>query len=82
MQGIPSLRAYGLQVLGSLLGVVSFGTLAFAGPAFGNPTVWFVVAGCIAAVLLYGNRVALIAGMVCVIALPVYLRQLPDPETW
>jgi hypothetical protein len=82
MAGIAPLKAYGLQVLGSVLGVCGFALLSFAGPSFGNPTVWFVLVGGIVAVLLYGHRVAFIAAIVCTLAFPVYLRQLPDPETW
>ena len=52
LRSVPPLRAYAVDITGSMLGIVAFTALAFLGA---GPTAWFVVTGAMLLVLALGT---------------------------
>lgn len=78
MRGMPVLKAYGWNLLGSLLGVMaSFAVSAFWTP----PAVWFAIAFLMILVFEYGDRVELGLGALCSLASVIVLT-LPVSTGW
>ena len=79
MHGLPPLRAYSLNVLGSLVGVILITALAFLGT---GPLLWWVLgaAGVLASIWMVEPR-RTIPSLLAVAAVLAGLRALP-PEPW
>jgi hypothetical protein len=92
MKQLPSLRAYGINLSGSLAGMALFSLLAFLhlGPAW-----WLLLGFLLLAPLVVNHRLTLVvlAVVICVVAIPepntfwspyyrIDLNQLPPPGDW
>lgn len=82
MEGLPPLRAYTLDVAGSLLGIIAFSVLGSVGGVWGSPVVWFAVTGIVAGWLLRRHRLAFSGAAAVTVLLVVSLRLLPDQANW
>ncbi|MFO1540214.1 MAG: spermidine synthase [Chloroflexota bacterium] len=82
LRSMPPLKAYGIDIVGSLLGIAGFTVLSAAGTP---PIVWFSVVAVLLALLVLGARVRLpvlagAAGMAGVIAIVAFTATPTD--TW
>ncbi|PIQ68079.1 MAG: hypothetical protein COV91_06045 [Candidatus Taylorbacteria bacterium CG11_big_fil_rev_8_21_14_0_20_46_11] len=78
----PPLRAYSLDIAGSLLGVLMFGLFSFFGGAFTTPTAWFAVAGVVTLWLLRRNIRFVVFGVCCFGAILLLVHYAGQKELW
>lgn len=76
------LYAYSLDIVGSLLGVITFGLFSFWGGAFGTPTAWFIVIGSITLWLLRRNLPFLVVGFCCLTVTVFLVHNASNGELW
>src|SRR6476646_8230032 len=80
LRSMPPLRAYAVDIGGSMLGIAAFTVLSYLGT---GPTAWFVVVGVLLLFLALGagpTRLSVVGGlaMVVVIGLSAVVAVLPD----
>lgn len=92
LKAFPPLQGYGLNLAGSLAGILAFTALSFLGSP---PVVWVLIGMLAVTPFFLRQRLALVAFalVVCAIAIPdpgtywspyyrITLREFPSPQTW
>jgi len=76
------LKAYGLNLLGSILGVIVFGFLSFMGSQFGSPVIWFGLVGLITLWFLRNKRLFILIGFICAATTVFIVYNFSKGEIW
>ncbi len=82
MRQFPPLTAYGLDILGALMGIGAFSLLSFASGALGSPLAWFLVSGSLSLWLIREHQQFLLVGAVCVVAAVIIIYAVSRNEIW
>lgn len=82
MRKFRPIKAYTLDILGSIMGVVFFTTLSFCGSSFSNPTVWFAVSGVASLFLLFQRKVFFAVGMITILLGLFLVHSFSKNEIW
>ena len=82
MEKFRPLKAYNLNILGALLGIIAFSALSIIGGKLGTPLVWFIGAGVIGLWFLRENKQHLLSGIICVLAMGLILYAASGNEIW
>ena len=78
MDGLPKLRAYGLNLLGSVLGVAAFMAISFV---WAPPVTWFALAGAVIVLFLPNVRFHRAIGVIALTVMLVLLAWPINPTT-
>jgi predicted membrane-bound spermidine synthase len=76
------LTAYGLELLGSILGIVAFGLLSIAGYKFASPLIWFSLVSLITLWLLKKERLFLGIAIICLLSVVALVYTTSQNEIW
>lgn len=82
MKELPPLVAYGYDILGSLLGILAFTLLSFAGGWLSHPVVWFLLSGAIALILIKTSPVLRFINSFAVVALVLLVLVTTQHQIW
>lgn len=82
MSRFKSETAYGLDLLGAILGVLTFGILVGVGGWFGTPVAWFFVVGLITLWFIRNNKRFLIIGAVSFTLILFSVYMISRDEIW
>jgi hypothetical protein len=77
-----SLKAYSLDLAGSILGIAVFGLLSLVGDKFSSPLLWFGLAGLITLWLLKRERLVTVIGAVCLVVILGLVHFTSQEEVW
>lgn len=82
MTNFKPLKAYGLNLIGSILGIIAFGLLSLFGGRLSSPTVWFIVGGTISLWFLRKRLPYIFIGILCLMATVFIVHCSSSEEIW
>jgi spermidine synthase len=82
MSNFQPLRAYGLDLVGSILGISAFGLLSFIGGGFSYPATWFAVAGIATLWFLRKDLPYVLIGVLCLSTTVFIVHRSSIGEIW
>jgi hypothetical protein len=82
MERFRPLHAYGLNILGGLLGIIGFSALSFVGGWANTPVVWFAVGGCLMAWFAAGSRRGLLLLAASTVGLCLIVGRASHRQLW
>lgn len=82
MTNFKPLKAYGLNLIGSILGIVVFGVLSLFGGRFNSPTVWFTMGGVITLWFLRKRTPYIFIGILCLAVTVFIVHRSGRGEIW
>ncbi len=75
-------KAYGLDLLGAILGVVLFGLMTMIGGWFGHPILWFVIVGVVTLYFIKNDNKFFTIGIICTLIMIASVFVSSKNETW
>ena len=82
MGEFESIKAYSINVLGSIFGIIAFTSLALMGNSFCNPLIWFVIVSILILYLLRNNQKWLTIGLAACLTLCFVVFKSGQGEIW
>lgn len=80
MAELKPLKAYSLDLIGSILGIITFGFLSFLGKGLNSPTIWFTIVGLLTLWFLKNKLTHLLIGILFLVltVFMVYINSIGE----
>lgn len=82
MENFKPIKAYSLNLIGSILGIVFFGLLSFINGGFNSPQIWFMIGGIISLWFLKKDKFILFIGITCLLIIITTVHYTSEGEIW